>query len=59
MRSELAEKQSHQLDTYLRLWRNQLNSQRQREAERALTVPNCWRENSAGLLEWHCRSVLG
>lgn len=36
MRSELAQKQSQQLDAYLQALRNQLNSQRQREAERAL-----------------------
>ena len=36
MRAELAQKQSEQLDAYLQALRNQLNSQRQRDAERAL-----------------------
>ncbi|MBJ9536695.1 miniconductance mechanosensitive channel MscM [Citrobacter braakii] len=51
MRSELAEKQSQQLDTYLQALRNQLNSQRQREAERALESTELLAENSAGLPE--------
>lgn len=36
MRAELATKQSAQLDAYLQALRNQLNNQRQREAEQAL-----------------------
>jgi potassium efflux system protein len=36
MRSELAQKQSEQLDAYLQALRNQLNSQRQREEKRWL-----------------------
>ncbi|MFV2167119.1 hypothetical protein ACNIRP_25040, partial [Escherichia coli] len=36
LRSELAEKESQQLEAYLQALRNQLNSQRQLEAERAL-----------------------
>ena len=51
MRSELAEKQSQQLDAYLQALRNQLNSQRQREAERALESTELLAENSAGLPE--------
>ena len=43
LRSELAEKESQQLDAYLQALRNQLNSQRQLEAERAL-VPNYWQK---------------
>ena len=49
MRSELAQKQSQQLDAYLRALRNQLNSQRQREAERALESTELLAENSANL----------
>ncbi|MGU3524034.1 miniconductance mechanosensitive channel MscM [Enterobacteriaceae bacterium C23F] len=49
MRSELAQKQSEQLDTYLQGLRNQLNSQRQREAEKALESTELLAENSANL----------
>ena len=49
MRSELAQKQSEQLDAYLQALRNQLNSQRQREAERALESSELLAENSANL----------
>ena len=49
MRSELAEKQSQQLDAWLQALRNQLNSQRQREAERALESTELLAENSADL----------
>ncbi|MWL75120.1 miniconductance mechanosensitive channel MscM, partial [Escherichia coli] len=49
MRSELAQKQSQQLDGYLQALRNQLNSQRQREAERALESTELLAENSANL----------
>lgn len=49
MRSELAQKQSQQLDAYLQALRNQLNSQRQREAERALESTELLAENSANL----------
>ena len=49
MRSELAQKQSEQLDAYLQALRNQLNSQRQREAERALESTELLAENSANL----------
>ncbi len=55
MRSELAQKQSEQLDAYLQALRNQLNSQRQREAERALESTELLAENSdnlpAGIVE--------
>ncbi len=55
MRSELAQKQSQQLDAYLQALRNQLNSQRQREAERALESTELLAENSdnlpAGIVE--------
>lgn len=51
LRSELAEKQSQQLDAYLQALRNQLNSLRQREAERALESTELLAENSAGLPE--------
>ncbi|MBB1199143.1 miniconductance mechanosensitive channel MscM [Enterobacteriaceae bacterium 89] len=51
MRSELAQKQSEQLDTYLQALRNQLNSQRQREAEKALESTELLAENSANLPE--------
>ncbi|ASV53757.1 hypothetical protein LJPFL01_0394 [Lelliottia jeotgali] len=49
MRSELAQKQGQQLDTYLQALRNQLNSQRQREAERALESTELLAENSENL----------
>ena len=49
MRSDLAQKQSEQLDTYLQGLRNQLNSQRQREAEKALESTEQLAENSDNL----------
>lgn len=49
MRSELAQKQSEQLDAYLQALRNQLNSLRQREAEKALESTELLAENSANL----------
>lgn len=49
MRSELAQKQGEQLDAYLQALRNQLNSQRQREAEQALESTELLAENSANL----------
>jgi uncharacterized protein with von Willebrand factor type A (vWA) domain len=49
MRSELAQKQSEQLDAYLQALRNQLNSQRQREAEKALESTELLAENSENL----------
>jgi potassium efflux system protein len=49
MRSELAQKQSEQLDAYLQALRNQLNSQRQREAEKALESTELLAENNADL----------
>lgn len=49
MRSELAQKQGEQLDAYLQALRNQLNSQRQREAERALESTELLAENSPDL----------
>ncbi|WP_318364120.1 miniconductance mechanosensitive channel MscM [Enterobacter sp.] len=49
MRSELAQKQAAQLDSYLQALRNQLNSQRQREAEQALESTEMLAENSANL----------
>ncbi len=49
LRSELAQKQSEQLDAYLQLLRNQVNSQRQREAEKALESTELLAENSANL----------
>lgn len=49
MRSELAQKQSERLDAYLQALRNQLNSQRQREAEQALESTEMLAENSANL----------
>ncbi|KAB0871616.1 miniconductance mechanosensitive channel MscM, partial [Cronobacter muytjensii] len=49
LRAELAQKQSEQLDTYLQALRNQLNSQRQQEAERALESTELLAENSANL----------
>ena len=49
MRAELAQKQGAQLDAYLQALRNQLNSQRQREAEQALESTELLAENSANL----------
>ncbi|OHY67378.1 miniconductance mechanosensitive channel MscM [Pluralibacter gergoviae] len=49
MRSELAQKESEQLDAYLQGLRNQLNSQRQREAEKALESTEQLAENSENL----------
>lgn len=49
MRSELAQKQAQQLDAWLQALRNQLNSQRQREAEEALESTELLAENSANL----------
>ncbi|WP_279051405.1 miniconductance mechanosensitive channel MscM [Cedecea davisae] len=49
MRAELAQKQSTQLDAYLQALRNQLNSQRQREAEQALESTELLAETSANL----------
>ncbi len=49
MRSELAQKQAQQLDAYLQALRNQLNGQRQREAEQALESTELLAENSANL----------
>ncbi|EIZ8956799.1 miniconductance mechanosensitive channel MscM [Cronobacter sakazakii] len=49
LRAELAQKQSEQLDAYLQALRNQLNSQRQQEAERALESTELLAENSANL----------
>ena len=49
MRGELAQKESEHLDTYLQGLRNQLNSQRQREAEKALEVTELLAENNADL----------
>lgn len=49
MRSELAQKQAAQLDSWLQALRNQLNSQRQREAEQALESTEMLAENSANL----------
>jgi potassium efflux system protein len=46
---ELAQKQSEQLDAYLQALRNQLNSQRQREAEKALESTELLAENSENL----------
>ena len=48
-RSDLAQKQSEQLDAYLQALRNQLNSQRQREAEKALESTELLAENSENL----------
>ncbi|SQJ33121.1 Potassium efflux system KefA protein [Salmonella enterica subsp. enterica serovar Heidelberg] len=50
LRSELAEKQSQQLDAYLQALRNQLNSLRQREAERALESTELLAEKQAPVL---------
>lgn len=44
LRSELAEKESQQLDAYLQALRNQLNSQRQLEAGGRWKVPNYWQK---------------
>ncbi|CCJ74096.1 Potassium efflux system KefA protein / Small-conductance mechanosensitive channel [Cronobacter condimenti 1330] len=49
LRAELAQKQSEQLDAYLQALRNQLNSQRQQEAERALESTELLAENSENL----------
>ncbi|MCK1065666.1 miniconductance mechanosensitive channel MscM [Pluralibacter gergoviae] len=49
MRSELAQKESEQLDAYLQGLRNQLNNQRQREAEKALESTEQLAENSENL----------
>jgi len=49
MRGELAQKEGEQLDAYLQGLRNQLNSQRQREAEKALEVTELLAENNADL----------
>lgn len=49
LRAELAQKQGQQLDTYLQALRNQLNNQRQQEAERALENTETLAENSANL----------
>ena len=51
LRSALAEKESQQLDAYLQALRNQLNSQRQLEAERALESTELLAESSADLPE--------
>ncbi len=48
-RSELAQKQSEQLDAYLQALRNLQNSQRQREAEKALESTELLAENSENL----------
>lgn len=49
MRGEQAKKEGEQLDAYLQGLRNQLNSQRQREAEKALEVTELLAENNADL----------
>lgn len=49
LHSELAQKQSEQLDAYLQALRNQLNSQRQRDAEKALESTELLAENSDDL----------
>ncbi|STW80829.1 potassium efflux system KefA protein [Klebsiella michiganensis] len=49
MRSELAQKESEQLDAWLQALRNQLNNQRQREAEKALESTELLAENSENL----------
>lgn len=49
LRAELAEKQSDQLDNRLQALRNQLNNQRQREAEKALESTEQLAENSGNL----------
>ena len=46
MRGDLAQKQGKLLDGYLQALRNQLNSQRQREAEKALESTELLAENS-------------
>ncbi|HDS8278524.1 TPA: miniconductance mechanosensitive channel MscM [Klebsiella variicola] len=48
-RSELAQKQSEQLDAYLQALRNLQNSQRQREAKKALESTELLAENSENL----------
>ncbi len=49
MRSEVAQKQSSLLDAYLQALRNQLNNQRQREAEKALQSTEMLAENNTNL----------
>jgi potassium efflux system protein len=49
MRGDLAQKQGKLLDGYLQALRNQLNSQRQREAEKALESTELLAENSENL----------
>ncbi|MDU2498264.1 MAG: miniconductance mechanosensitive channel MscM [Klebsiella grimontii] len=49
LRSELAQKESEQLDAWLQALRNQLNNQRQREAEKALESTELLAENSENL----------
>ncbi|WP_151994116.1 miniconductance mechanosensitive channel MscM [Buttiauxella massiliensis] len=49
LRAELAQKQSEHLDAYLQALRNQLNNQRQREAEKALESTELLAESSANL----------
>lgn len=49
LRASLAEKQSEQLDGRLQALRNQLNNQRQREAEKALESTELLAENSENL----------
>ncbi|WP_024547701.1 miniconductance mechanosensitive channel MscM [Siccibacter turicensis] len=49
LRGELAQKQSEQLDAWLQALRNQVNNQRQQEAERALESTELLAENSADL----------
>lgn len=49
LRAELAQKQSEQLDSWLQVLRNQLNTQRQQEAEYALESTELLAENSADL----------
>ncbi|RWR02855.1 mechanosensitive channel protein [[Pantoea] beijingensis] len=51
MRAELHQKKAEQLDAYLQALRNQLNSQRQREAELALERTEQLAENSSDLPE--------
>lgn len=49
LRAELAQKQAGQLDNWLQVLRNQLNTQRQQEAEYALESTELLAENSANL----------
>ncbi|MBJ3814060.1 miniconductance mechanosensitive channel MscM [Shimwellia pseudoproteus] len=49
LRAELAQKQAAQLDSWLQVLRNQLNTQRQQEAEYALESTELLAENSANL----------